>query len=218
VKERYASRHPGWEIVEAPAAPGGWVKASAVTAAARRIDARVLVVADADVWCDGVDGAVAQVARGARWAIPHRTVRRLTPDATREVLAGGFPGGGETIEAPYVGIPGGGIVVLDAAALRAVPMDPRFMGWGGEDQAWGYALQTMLGPAPRGLAPLTHLWHPPQPRDSRRIGSADNERLRRRYAVARNRRHKMTQLLSEVTGDDRTASQPPLHHHPSPRG
>jgi hypothetical protein len=216
VAGQYAVEHPGWGIVEALAAPGDWVKASAVMPQARRADARVLVVADADVWSDGIGDAVTAVLRGARWAIPHRRVHRLTITATRDVLAGSGAVT-ETIEAPYVGIPGGGIVVLDAAALQKVPMDPRFAGWGGEDQAWGYALQTILGPAWRGLAPLIHLWHPPQARESRRIGSTANERLRRRYAQARNRRHQMTQLLSEVTCVDRSAAQPPLHHHPSPR-
>lgn len=217
VAARYRAEHPAWQIAEAAAAPGNWVKASAVMPQACRVDARVVVVADADVWSDGVADAVAAVRGGARWAIPHRRVHRLTMASTRDVFAG-RDATRETTEVPYVGIPGGGIVVLDAAALRTVPMDPRFVGWGGEDQAWGYALQTILGRPRRGLAPLIHLWHPPQPRETRRIGTAANERLRRRYAQARNRRHQMTNLLSEVTGDDRKASQPAVHDHPPPGG
>ena len=66
-----------------------------------------------------------------------------------------------------------------------IPLDPRFVGWGGEDLAWGYALTTLAGEPWRSDEPLYHLWHPTPARQSRKLGSSENERVRRLYREAR---------------------------------
>jgi hypothetical protein len=160
--------------------------------------ARVTVVADADVICDGLSAAVTAVLRGQPWAIPHHAVHRLTAQATNQLLAGDDPAGLPVEQDAYRGVTGGGITVLSIDALETVPMDPRFVGWGQEDEAWGVALQTMLGRPWRGLDPLYHLWHPPQPRRTRKMGNPKGEALRRRYALAARRKPEMKALLAEV--------------------
>lgn len=191
----------GWQIVEGTC-EGRWSKGRAVADALSRAEGEVLVVADADVWCSGVVDAVNAVNSGKAWAIPHYRVLRLTAPATAEVLASGeWPRRRTTItyaQRPYPGRPGGGIVVLSRDAYRRVPMDPRFIGWGQEDEAWALALGTLVGPSWRGTEDLWHLWHDPQPRQSRTVGSAASLALHRRYAGARKNPAKMAALIGEA--------------------
>jgi hypothetical protein len=165
---------------------GPWCKADAVVDALARTDADTIVIADGDVWCDWVADAVAAVEAGARWAVPHGNVCRLAEDATAAVLGGDAPGVVLPVEqAPYLGVPGGGIVVIPAETFWSIPLDPRFLGWGGEDEAWGLALEKLVGSPWRGAMPLYHLWHPPQPRRNRHVGSPQNQALLVRYQTVR---------------------------------
>lgn len=162
--------------------PGELRKAAAVADGLAGV-AGLVVIADADVWCDGIPAAVDAVRAGAAWAVPHRLVHRLTADATDAVLAGGDLEG-PTTERPYRGQAGGGIVVTTTDLLDAVPLDPRFEGWGQEDEAWEAALLATAGRPWRGDAPLWHLWHPPQPRMTRHTGSKSSRALWKRYRQA----------------------------------
>ena len=67
---------------------GEWCKAHAVNPAAQASSADIIVVADADVWTDGIPAATEAVKQGVPWAIPHRTVHRLTPAATDRLIDG----------------------------------------------------------------------------------------------------------------------------------
>lgn len=165
---------------------GPWCKALAVEDGLTRAHGDVLVVADADVWSPGWEDAVAQVQAGAPWAMPHGPVRRLTHAATQQVLDGHRPHTGmELAQRPYEGWPGGGMVALTRTAYERAPLDPRFVGWSGEDESWAHTLSVLVGEGWRGTAPLWHVWHPPQERMSRRWGSAPARALASRYARAR---------------------------------
>lgn len=197
VQARYRERFPRWRVVVAPAPPGPWIKALAVMAAAPT--SGVVVVADADVWCDSTGRAVDMVRGGAPWALPHRSVYRLAPAASTQVMAGALPARTMAcVQRPYRGTRGGGLVVLEAQVLREVPMDPGFVGWGGEDAAWGQALEALVGEPKRCGDRLYHLWHPPQERLSRIVGSRANAALAERYARARRRPEEMQALISEA--------------------
>lgn len=158
-------------------------------------DAETLIVADADVWCDGLQAAVEAVDETG-WAVPHSHVHRLTPEATSDLLAGG--GYGNLEEKPYRGVAGGGIVVVTRSTWQQVPMDPRFEGWGAEDEAWGLALRRLIGHPFKQTGPLWHLWHPPQARKSRGIGSDANVALYRRYSRAYRNPEQLRALVEEV--------------------
>lgn len=167
----------------------GWRKGRAVRAALDQVDAstRAIVIADADVFLDdhtSVDAAIEMVASGrARWAIPHRSVYRLTLDGTRRVLDGGRPRG-PWARMPYVGQEAGGLVVVDLDTYRRAPFDDRFVGWGHEDQAAAMSWRTIGGHAWRGRAKLYHLWHPTPPRLSAGVGSDASRNLMLRYRAA----------------------------------
>lgn len=155
----------------------------------RRAAGSVLVIADADVWCDQTPDAVHRVIDGCPWAVPHSIVCRLTPDATLDVIRGtplhrrSF-GRRSLEEGSYRAHLGGGITVIARGTYEQVPIDPRFAGWGFEDDAWCLALNALVGPAWQASAPLWHLWHPPQDRTSRDEGSVESLALFDRYRTA----------------------------------
>lgn len=174
-----------------------WVKANAVMPAVAKSTADILIVADADVWCDPTE-AVEAVRLGAPWAKPHRNVYRLTEESTAA-----FYEGADYRDLPldrdvYRGIAGGGMVVAKRTTLLDIPLDPRFVGWGQEDESWAVALHTVAGQAYLGTEDMIHLWHPPQPRFSRRKGSPEGWRLMRRYVAARRDPDQMRSLLEEI--------------------
>lgn len=178
-------------------AAGPWCKAAAVNAALHRARGEILVIADADVWCDGALDAIQSVRDGAPWAVPHRMLYRLSASATDDVLGGrDLAADLPTSEPPYVGFAGGGMVVLPRRTYERVPLDPRFVGWGQEDESWALALTTLAGSPWRGDAPMFHLWHPPQPRASRRFGSKASAALYRNYLRAWRDPGAMSDLLA----------------------
>jgi hypothetical protein len=203
LRELWAARYPAWQIVEGDS-EGAWCKGAAVRDALTRASGSVLVVADADVWCDGVARAVEVVTSGVvAWAIPHYRLLRLTAPATADVLAsGGWPTRRTVTtyaERPYPGRPGGGMVVLTRELYERVPIDPRFRGWGQEDESWALALGTLGGLPFRGVDDLWHLWHKPQARLNRKIGSVANDALHGRYVRARTRPERMRTLVAEAS-------------------
>lgn len=188
-----------WPVIEGAPTGAAWCKAEAVADALSRTDAEILIITDADVWCDGTADALMAVADGAAWAVPHGKVHRLTLEATSTVLATGtFTPGADCAEKPYTGHAGGGIVVLHRTVYESCPLDPRYVGWGQEDDAWALALRCLHGPPWRGDAPLWHFWHQPQPRQTRRTGSPESVALYRRYQKARRQPERMRALLEEV--------------------
>lgn len=191
----------GWQVIECDADGADWSKGAAVAAGVQQAVHDIVVVSDADVWCDGVTEAVERVRAGAAWALPHYMLKRLSKPATQEVLATGQWPRRRTpttfAQAPYPGRPGGGMVVLPRESYWRVPIDPRFVGWGQEDESWALALGTLLGRSWRGTADLWHLYHHPMPRQSRAIGSMASLTRHRRYAMAHHDRRKMAALVAE---------------------
>ena len=200
----WAGRHPGWQVVAGSGPDGPWCKALAVADALSRADADVLVVADADVVTDGVAEAVAAVEGGAPWAVPHGWVPRLWEAATRLVYSGVPWQQAEQVgglhRGIYQGVAGGGMAVLRRADYQRCPLDPRFAGWGQEDDSWYLALLTLVGKPVRWTEPLVHLWHEPAGRLNQHVGSAESHALHVRYQyAAKAGREAMAALVAEHT-------------------
>lgn len=185
-----------------------WRKGVAIRGALNRLrhPADVTIVADADVVMTGPEGAhdiataVREVRSGrAAWAVPHLRVHRHPPAGTAAILAGVEP---HLLDDPNVeihqGHPGGGLVVLSRLIVDTCTLpDPRFAGWGQEDDSWAFALRTLFGVPWRGTQPLHHLWHKPQERMSRSVGSITGAGLYRRYVHARADPEAMRALVDE---------------------
>lgn len=207
VSDWWADWFGQYEVVVGAPPEGPWCKAAAVADALPRSSGDVLIVADADVFVapEHLDQTVDLVRSGhAAWAAPHRRVVRLTPAGTGRLLGGGeLPAEPEArrtglIETSHTAALGGGLVVLRRDVYERVPLDPRFVGWGQEDTSWGLALRLLGGSWWRGAAsPLHHLWHPPQARVDRKVGSSAGWALYERYKRARNP-DVMSALLAEI--------------------
>lgn len=199
VIKRYADEHPELEVIigqHDPEAP--WSKAIAVREGLKTATGDLLVLADADVFTDGLDRAIERVAAGtSRWAVPHTTVIRLSEGLTRRVLDGAPPRATETDRRPYRGIVGGGLTVIDRRLYEEAPLDARFVGWGHEDQSAGLMWRCLVGEPWRGSANLWHLWHPPQPKLSQAVGSRESKLLLERYRKAAKNPEQMRSLVSE---------------------
>lgn len=192
---------PAWGVVIGwgDPEPGRWCKAAAVADALERSTADVIVVHDGDVWSDGTVLAVVEGLARRSWAMPHGTVHRLTETGTARVYAGAVDVTRAEAERPYTGFAGGGIVALPRDVYDRVPLDRRFVGWGYEDESWARALGCLVGPRWSAQRPLRHLWHPPQPRESRGRGSAESWALRERYRAAARDRVLMAELVEGAT-------------------
>lgn len=205
VLDWYATRFPAWEIVEGDC-PGEWSKGRALADAAARAAHDILVVADADsiVPADVLADAARRVAAGANWVVPHKLVYRFDQAPTDRIYAGTEPAPNPAWcrgRRPYVGVAGGGIVVLTRQAWDTVGgIDPRFAGWGGEDISLARALETLVGPPVRLRAPLFHLFHPQELQGRRRRGSPESEALAGRYLDAHGKADVMRALVAEHQG------------------
>lgn len=199
---RYEALHPDWPIVLGESPDGPFGRSAAILDAASKVDADIYVVTDGDVWVDPTES----VARAAEvgWAVPHRLIHRLSADSTALVLEGadwhGLPLSTDNPQdsRPYKGNETGTIFTITSDLLAEVPPDPRFRGWGQEDEAHGLALRCLVGPPWRGDDDLVHLWHPPQPRQTRRIGNPRSKALHGRYVAARRSPERMRALLAEA--------------------
>jgi hypothetical protein len=186
--ERWSDVHPDWELIEGFAPDGSWSKGAAVADGVERSSGDVLVVADADSWCSAeIIVRAATLATTAPWVVPHHRVLRLTDQDTARLVAGppvdAIPEPRHLARRRYASVSGGGIVVLARTAWDACPgPDPRFLDWGGEDVAWGRALDTLVGRHEVLDGDLWHLWHPPAGRLT--TVSAATEHLARQYREA----------------------------------
>lgn len=189
VRSWYQKNFPDWEICVGEASPGDqWCKAEAVRNALKQTSSDILIIADADCIAPKINEAVDAVRGTYGWAMPHYTVHRLSQEASRQVIENDadpatFPRSSRFYgQLPYAGYAGGGIVVMKRSAYASVPLDPRFIGWGQEDESWAIALRCLQGAPWRPRhGPMWHLWHPPQRRMSRSVGSPASRELRAAY-------------------------------------
>lgn len=205
VERWYGQHFPEATIVHGSCS-GEWSKGAAIADAFERAGsgAQVLVLADADSFLanpETLRTAVDLVRSGsAEWITPHTTVYRLRDSETARLHAvpAATPRLGATCRPLYTGPAGGGITVISRTAFATVGgIDPRFQGWGGEDLALGWALETLVGPGARLGGRLVHLWHP-HPAPNLR-GSPASEALVDRYRRARGVRRRM---LHAIAGED----------------
>jgi hypothetical protein len=183
IVKQYERWHPDWSIDIRTGDEGEWRKGAIVNAGIADAPPGVVIVADADCWTTGLARSVMAVTCGAaEWAIPHFNVYRLSPKGTEVLIASGVFKA-EDAARKYEGLAGGGFVVAERQTLLDVPMDERFVGWGQEDESWGFALRTLAGSPERGQANLLHLWHPSPERQDRRVGNPDGWRLMKSYGM-----------------------------------
>lgn len=205
VRRRYEDEHADWEIVVGFHRTGvDWSKGCALADAASRAGGDLFVVADADAYveADVLEQAVDYVTGGAEaapWAMPHNLVIRLTRWGTARLTTGQIRTadamGRNDVRWRHDAPAGGGIAVLTREAWDTVGgVDPRFMGWGGDDIAFGWALDTLVGAHVNLGEPLVHLWHPEHLQRRR----SPNDELAGRYLAANGDPDAMRILVAEA--------------------
>lgn len=202
IKARFEAHHPSWQVVWADCSGDTWNKAEAVNRAALLAEGEILVISDADLFVTRkqLDAAVALVRSGrAPWAMPFNRVCRLTLGGTTRMYAlppddaSPIPGG--AIEETQTYCVGGGMPVVSREGFDYVNgMDERFNGWGGEDRAFGWALDKLVGEHVVLDAPSYHLWHTIADKSTYASPRTDNSILAKRYRLASQERSGKTML------------------------
>ena len=193
LKQRWETLHPEWPVIEADC-DGEWNKPQALNDTIRRLDCRVLVVADAD--CAADPDMLRQAVFDAQtrpWVVPHGPVWRMDQTSSRELYDSppdvDLPDDPGLIRPAYRGFPGGGLFVIGRAQWDlAGGFDPGFRSWGAEDDAFALAADTILGGHVRYDTPLWHLYHHPGLRSKDPHWAANRDRLQTYRRVRKDRR------------------------------
>lgn len=202
-KRQWRSQFPDWKLVEGHHDIGPFNRSAAINnAAAGKWD--VLVIADADVLADhnAISHAVEACSDG-RVHLPYQRRMMVSELGTRRILRGhkGSWSGWSTPDTNRQHC--SSVVVLNRALWDSVGgFDPRFEGWGAEDDAFVTACDTLAGHHVRHAGNVWHLWHRPSPhRNHRSPLYVAAVALLKRYQGCD--KTAMTQLLAE----DRSADQ-----------
>lgn len=148
-----------------------------------------LVIADADTLMpkEQLYDALELVLSGeAPWVIPYSVYYNLLEPETTKILKDfdveiSEPTTWEHRLTESVA----GILVVPGAAYKLVGgYDERFKGWGGEDRAFDFALDTLWGKKVRLEGFVEHLWHPRGDADFSQPYWNDNAQLLRSYQGA----------------------------------
>ncbi|MGM0839110.1 MAG: galactosyltransferase-related protein [Bacillota bacterium] len=97
-------------------------------------------------------------------------------------------------------VPVGGINLINKTCFMKIKgFDERFIGWGGEDDAFVAASDTICGPHKRLTGNIYHLWHPPKKAKTNPYYS-NNHRIVSEYFNAYNKKEEMMKILSKRKG------------------
>lgn len=182
-------------------------KTIAVNNAYKQSSSDIIAMVDADCWIDPailLDAAEKIRSGQASWARPCNDVYKLTKEFTKKLI--NFESSVDLVidREDYRDITKaiGFVVVFSKDQFEKVGgMDPRFRGWGGEDNAWNLMLTTLFGEAFEGNEIGFHLWHPVgRSSDGRKAweGQLDrNTEVVREYDLAAGKYEKMLKLAEE---------------------
>lgn len=186
-------------------------KTSAINDAYSRASGDVLILADADTWCQRSLSQACEVARDfdrlvIPWAASYRLSAALSSRVTALPADAPDPWPAEARETLDYNPPPATAAMMTIISRRAFEevggMDPRFRGWGREDTSFALACGVLLGKSivlPGEAWSLYH--HRPRNQEGRRVWSNDtgtlNWELGARYRRAVRNRDAMRALCAE---------------------
>ncbi|WP_284141536.1 galactosyltransferase-related protein [Virgibacillus sp. LDC-1] len=163
VKKYYQTMFPEAELCIGISNEKPFSKAKVINQAVGQSKGEILVLADADIFFDPnvLHQAIALLEDHA-WVIPFQHVYNLSKESTLKLYdiepQWPIPIELETRARPNAAR--GGINVVPRAHFnRVCGFDERFVGWGGEDDAFAASLNQLCGKAKRLNAYVYHLWH-----------------------------------------------------------
>jgi glycosyltransferase involved in cell wall biosynthesis len=165
VRTRYQQLMPQVELCVGFDDSELFCRARAINQAAQIATGDIFMLVDTDLVFDpGLIERIIEMIDLYPWIIPFSNVCRLTPEATERLIAGGLPEkitvNKEDVEFSKV-IVGAYINVMPRSSFEAVGgLDERFKGYGFEDVALAFSLETICGKHHRMEGTIYHLWHP----------------------------------------------------------
>lgn len=161
----YSRTMPGIEVCIGEVSGNPFSRSKAINRAARQATRDVFMIADCDIVYDpNLVLETISYVNDRQWVIPFSRILRLPEDISQMILS-------QTADWPIPTILGnrdensayylGGLNALKRNAFDAVGgYDERFIGWGGEDEAFAYAMDTLIGTHVRLDGEMVHFWHP----------------------------------------------------------
>ncbi|MFK9094062.1 galactosyltransferase-related protein [Bacillus salipaludis] len=179
-------------------------KSKAVNLAAKKATKDIFVIADADViYSPNIIVEAIRLLDKSAWVVPFTEVYNIEWQGTERLLntKPKWPIDvkyGEYTKSNWVyeGF-AGKLFVIPRVNFEAVGgFDERFIGWGGEDDAFSHAVRTLCGEIVNIKGKIFHVWHPSSNYQTNPNGKA-NADLLGRYERASGNKKKMTQLIYE---------------------
>lgn len=176
-------------------------RSRAVNRAAFKATGDLFMVSDGDIFFGTkLIDKIIQIAALHPWIIPFSRGFKLSQKASEEVIRDGtikLPACLNQIEVECnCNFYGAFINVMSREAYETVGgMDERFKGWGGEEEAFVRALDTLVGKHFRMNETIFHLWHPQA--ESNHSFRHQNDELKNRYIQAVDDAEAMKELIAE---------------------
>lgn len=171
--------------------------------AVKQATKEILVIADADVIFDPeVIVKSISLLNGAAIVVPFTEVYNLDKGNTEELLKTepkwpiDIPFEECTKETFYPGFAGKLLMVKKETFEKVGGYDERFIGWGGEDDAFALAVRTLCGGLVNVSGGIYHLWHPVSHYHTHPHGEANRDLVWRYYQSYGNK-DKMVSLINE---------------------
>jgi hypothetical protein len=192
----------GWPVVEGHHKVGPFNRSAAINrAAAGEWDVAVIIDADVLVDLDRVGEAVERAHATGRMVLPFTRRQSLSLESTQRIMRGGAtPTKADATETQTYNV--STCVVVPRCLWDEVGgFDARFVGWGGEDDAFWAACRALAG-VDKIDGDAWHLWHPVSKwRDHRSPLYTEAKGLADRYRGTRDA-DAMRALLAEDRGPD----------------
>lgn len=204
VKGFYKKMMPEVELCVGETFSAPFNRAEAINLAARQATRDIFVITDSDIILDPnvIKKAILMLNKHV-WIIPYSKCLDLSESGTYRLL-NKFPQWPLPGDIDYDNRfknrkykPIGGIIVVSRKNFNRVKgFDERFVGWGGEDDAFGYAMDTLCGPYKRiDDHPIYHLWHPKVGPEGN-SNFENNKELLSRYRQRNGNPEEMEELLN----------------------
>ena len=142
-------------------------RAQAINNAASKSTRDVFIIADADLFYEpAILNTSVKLLNEYNWVVPYYKINYLSLESTAKLLVT-VPSWPLEVQVDSTqinlvddGITGGICIVSRKNFEYIGGYDTRFKGWGGEDDAFGFAMNTLCGPYKRLDSKIFHLWHP----------------------------------------------------------
>ncbi|MCP1490237.1 galactosyltransferase-related protein [Peribacillus frigoritolerans] len=204
IKEFYNTVIPEAEICIGFSTGKLFNRSQAINLSAKQATRDIFVIADGDIFYDPaiITDSIKHLKKET-WIIPFRKIKRISKNNTKKLMktdptwplkceVTDF----ETIHTSKSNYLGGLNIITRDKFMTVNGFDERFVGWGGEDDAFSCAVNTICGNYKRLDHTLYHLWHP-KVGYKRNPNAANNLKLRELYYQARRNKEKMKKIISD---------------------